>query len=802
MRGLSSDARRDLPLAAVTAATTWLTMLSWRGFSDLWGQFLGPLILVAVVVAVAGVLLRAAPIPRRLGALLHVLVVALLVWLMLGGSPIHPFSSSHDLGVRVGHAWMSAQTYQAPIPHSVPGVAPLLIPCGALALIVVDMLACWLRRVPLAGLPLLAVYCVPISVIGNGVSWVVFLLAASGFLLMMFLHESAHITRWGRPLGTTAAAADPSGFGVRTGASKSNATTVGSAAVVLAVILPVFIPTLHLDGLGLFGPGGGGDGVKVVNPVADMRRNLNRGKDVPLLTVKTDDPDPSYLRIAVLTTFNGVEWTSGNRSIVSDQTASGLLPVVEQGLAGSVPTDPHNYTVTATNDFESRWLPTMFPVSSINAVGDWHWDATTMDFIAANDSTNTAGLTWTMSSVKPQLSSYSMINSLTAPIEIETPNIALPSTLPNYVTDLAQRVTAKATSRFEQAVMLQDFLRSDGGFRYSLKRAGGDSNEALLNFLTPGKGHRVGYCEQFAAAFAVMARTLDLPARVAIGFLAPKKTGNNEYVYSAYDLHAWPEVYFRGSGWVKFEPTPVSSLPGGAGAAPKYTTEKPVKPGGGPSSGPTSAGGRLTTDPTSTGSKRSHDLNASSSTGSNGHVPWTAILVTVLLLMVIGAVALVPGAVRRRRRTRRLEGGAEEAWDELRDSALDLGVGWPSYRSPHETGYLLSAWFGPAPDGAPLVRPPRGRGMAPGAEDALGRIVFTLERVRYARSADDLPGALADDVRTCITSLEHGCTRGALRRARWFPRSLFGRGRRAAARADLEREPEAVAAGGVVDHVG
>jgi len=163
---------------------------------------------------------------------------------------------------------------------------------------------------------------------------------------------------------------------------------------------------------------------------------------------------------------------------------------------------------------------------------------------------------------------------------------------------------------------------------------------------------------------------------------------------------------------------------------------------------------------------------------------------------------LIPGAIRRRRRHRRLEGGVEASWAELRDSALDLGVAWPAYRSPHETGYLLSAWFGPEPDGPPLVRPPRGRGIAPGAEDALGRIVFAVEQVRYAQYADDVPGALAEDVRTCITSLEHGCTRGALRRARWFPRSLFGRGRRAAARADLEQRPEAVAAGGVVDHVG
>jgi hypothetical protein len=99
------------------------------------------------------------------------------------------------------------------------------------------------------------------------------------------------------------------------------------------------------------------------------------------------------------------------------------------------------------------------------------------------------------------------------------------------------------------------------------------------------------------------------------------------------------------------------------------------------------------------------------------------------------------------------------------------------------------------------VRPPRGRGLAPGAEYALDRIVLSLERVRYSRYADDEPGALAEDVHTCIEALEHGSTRGTVRRARWLPRSLFG-GRRAAARARLEREPEAVSAGGVVDHVG
>jgi hypothetical protein len=332
-----------------------------------------------------------------------------------------------------------------------------------------------------------------------------------------------------------------------------------------------------------------------------------------------------------------------------------------------------------------------------------------------------------------------------------------------------------------------------------LKTAPGDGNQALLRFLAKGPGGRVGYCEQFASAYAVMARTLGLPARVAIGFLDPSKTADGRYVYSAYDMHAWPEVYFRGSGWVTFEPTPQSNRPGGAGAVPDYTTG-PVRKPGKKNTGP-DGGGQVPTETTSGPSHRPNDVAQSSASGSESQTPWGWILGGAGALVVLAGVSLVPGAVRRARRRRRLEGGAEQAWAELRDTAVDLGIGWPAHRSPHETGYLLAAWFGPEPDGAPLVRPPRGRGLAPGAEDALDRIVLTLERVRYARYAEDTPGALAEDVHRCITSLEHGCTRATLRRARWFPRSLFGRSRRSAM-GELEREPEAVAAGGVIDHVG
>ena len=212
-------------------------------------------------------------------------------------------------------------------------------------------------------------------------------------------------------------------------------------AVVLAVILPIFIPTLHLDGLGLFGPGGDGDGVKVVNPITDMRRNLHRGKDIPLLRVKTDDPDPSYLRIAVLTTFNGVEWTSGDRAIIQGQTASGLLPYVEQGLDADRADRPAQLHGHRHHRVRLAVAADDVPGLRVNALGDWHWDGSTMDFIAANDSTNTAGLTWTMTAAKPELHQLldDQLPDRTA-VDPEQRHRAAEHAAP-YVAELAHKVT-------------------------------------------------------------------------------------------------------------------------------------------------------------------------------------------------------------------------------------------------------------------------------------------------------------------------------------------------------------------------
>src|SRR5205085_11292606 len=114
----------------------------------------------------------------------------------------------------------------------------------------------------------------------------------------------------------------------------------------------------------------------------------------------------------------------------------------------------------------------------------------------------------------------------------------LPDGLPDIVTQEALAQTADYTTKYEKAVALQNWFRDN--FDYSLQTVSGNGTDALEAFLTEGKGGRTGYCEQFASAMAVMARTLNIPARVAVGFLSPElqskdPDGRSTYVYSAWD---------------------------------------------------------------------------------------------------------------------------------------------------------------------------------------------------------------------------------------------------------------------------
>ncbi|MGN6129605.1 MAG: transglutaminaseTgpA domain-containing protein, partial [Nocardioidaceae bacterium] len=558
--------------SALAALTTWVTLLTWSGFAERSSGYLVPLLGGCLLVALAGTLLRAARVPAPLVLLGQVVVVAGWLhhrWaadLALGGW-LPTGASLERVSATLSQSVAAAGQYAAPVPKSVPAFAPIMILLGIAVALLVDFLACGLRRAPLAGLPLLAAYTAPISILDGGVSWLKFALAAVCFLALVASEEAERLARWGQQLSQQVF--DTQGTTVGRQAVWSSARKIGLTATGLAVVVPLLIPTLPsglLDGRG-DGPGGDGEAVGISNPIVDMKRDLTQGDDVELVRVRTDDPDPSYLRISVLDEFDGTSWRPSGRDIPVSQRADGLVPR-PPGLESGVPVRTDSATISTSADFRSRWLPVPYPVHSIQAPGDWRYDRSTLDFISAADGQTAAGLTYQLQSLRITPSAAELAGASSAPSSVYDPGIQLPDSLPASVGKLARSVTDGALTDYDKAVRLQRWFRVDGGFRYSLRRAPGNGVDALTHFLGTGKDSRVGYCEQFAAAMAVMARTLKIPARVAVGFLRPEPTGEPDvWVYSAHDLHAWPELYFQGVGWVRFEPTPGSRT----GGAPAWT---------------------------------------------------------------------------------------------------------------------------------------------------------------------------------------------------------------------------------------
>ena len=137
--------------------------------------------------------------------------------------------------------------------------------------------------------------------------------------------------------------------------------------------------------------------------------------------------------------------------------------------------------------------------------------------------------------------------------------LQLPVDLPNRVRDLASSITRGLDNPYEKAIAVEDYLRTN--YRYNLKITPPPFNaDGVDHFLfTLGEG----YSEYFASAMAIMLRTLDVPARLAVGYTTGDQV-EEKPIFTVRDSHshAWLEIYFPKYGWIPFEPTPGESLPG------------------------------------------------------------------------------------------------------------------------------------------------------------------------------------------------------------------------------------------------
>lgn len=750
--------------ALLAGLTTWVALLSWRDFAVVSSGYLRPLLWLAVLVAVLGTLGRW----LRLKAPI-VLLVQLVAGLggaslaIVGGLPLG--SDLTRLRTAVSVAEESAQTFASPLGRSVPPIDPLLILAGLAIIVLIDLLACGLRRAPLAGAPLLAALAVPVGILGDLVPWWVFTLVAAGYVSLLFTHERDSAGRWGHRVDDSAP-----GSGGRRAAVGSSAVLVGASATAVAVLLPLALPGIGLRGLDLgSGSGPGGSGVSVTNPMTDLQRDLRRGADVPVLRVRTDQRDPSYLRIAVLTTFNGQRWTAGDRSIPSDQRADGsAVPLT--GVSPDVPRTAYRWDVDVS-DLDSTWLPTLADTTRADARGDWRYDTDTGDFIAADDDLDTRGLSYSFDAAALDISGQDLSEAGPSTGAVPLSYTRLPDDLPPIVTQLTDQITAGRATDYAAAAALQDFFQND--FTYDLTRAPvGNGNDALAAFLDPG-GDRRGYCEQFASAMAVMAREAGIPARVAVGFLRPEQIGRGEYEYSTHDLHAWPELFFRGYGWVRFEPTPTTRTD----SVPGYSRAESADPQDGTSNAPsaqpsTAPSAQPSAAPSRDPRQATPDVGDLAAPQDDSVLPTVLTVLAVLVLLL--ALAVLPGVLRRRRRVLRLAGDVEAQWSEVRATALDLAAPWPADRSPRDTADELVAHLRRAV--SRISEEDRG---------ALTSLARAVEEHRYAP-----PGRARSDERTrvwaerVLDALQTAAPPRAARRARWLPRTLLQRGSAPATGAD------------------
>jgi transglutaminase-like putative cysteine protease len=735
-----------------------------------------------IVAAAAGTLTRVRRLP--VAAVLAAYVAALLLWLNLAFSNArslwHLLPTPASLAALfdiAGQGFNEAAKYAPPAPE-LRGM--LLLAAAGIGIIAVltDLIAVRLESAALAGLPLLLLFTEPFTLsVARGFAGtaIAFCAGVAGYLALLSSEARDRIREWEHP--NPAARDEPD-----TGALAAAGRRVGFASVVLALCLPLFIPGLHATRLfggqpGIGGSGGsgggGGGGAGVVgfpNPSAQLFQELHTAQPQNVLTYTTSAPYPGYLQVYTLdqlTDNDGWQMYSQPRDLVPVSPALPAPP----GLTVTGPTVTRQTTNIAVDRSVGSdafgALPVPYPATSVKASGTLTADRSTL--MVFDSGVSLGGLSYTVTGLD-ESPSYEQLAASPPPAgSVGAHYRSVPSSYAS-LKPLAEAKTAGATSELQQAVDLQNWL-SGGSFKYTLDAPTVLSAPALTRFL---EVTRAGYCQQFSFAMAVLARLLGIPARVAIGFTQGTQQNSGSYLVTSHDAHAWPELYFQGYGWLRFEPTPNGGTGQASASPPVYTSP----PASGAATGQTQTA--LPTGPAAAATSdalRHLQLPTQSdgrpAPGRGSISPWEiAALVAAGLIVVLTTAPWCARAVIRRRRWRRQRASvavtaradrvrardvawAHAAWAELRDDLMDYGA--PS--RPSESPRAVAARAG------------AGLRFAEQAQAALARIALAEERARYAPAPADGSGLRADSaaVRRAIAT---AVPREARWRARLFPASV------------------------------
>ncbi|WP_406189938.1 DUF3488 and transglutaminase-like domain-containing protein [Streptomyces anulatus] len=736
----------------------------------------GWLVQAAVLLGVqsgVGALARRVPLARTLTIGVQTLVTLLLLTLVfVRDHALFGLLPGPEALIRLGELLVAGGedvgTYAIPAPMT-DGIKLMVVGGVVLIGLAVDALAVTFRSAAPAGLPLLALYSVAAGLSDGGASWLWFLLAASGYLLLLLAEGRDRLSQWGRVFGGAARSSGGLADGLA-GASAGSSPVrtgrrIGVLALGIALVAPLALPTLDSGLLGGKGPGNGrgsgGGTISAVNPLVSLQNNLNQPDNREVMTYRSniENPQNLYLRILALDEFNGSEWRSSTRRLTD---VPDRLPQ-PTGLGRDVSVTEVRTNISASRSYQQTYLPLPYPASEVRVGGRWRYEPEGRTLVG-DDGQTTRGAQYEVGSLVVEPTAAQLAAAGSPPEELVREYTQVPGSLPGVVAETAEQVTEGASNAYEQAVKLQDWFASDGGFTYDTTVTSGTGSSAIARFLRD----REGFCIHFSFSMAAMARTLGIPARVAVGFTPGTMKADGAISVGLRDAHAWPELYFEGVGWTRFEPTP------SRGSTPSWTRpEVPTdsasdvaQPSAGTSAEPSAAPSAEDSCPPQLrqegGCGPSQEPGAALATDRG--TPAGTVLLVVLAAVLVLFLPLSPLLWRTRARNRRLGSGGRtpadaaartlSAWREISDDAWDHGI------APDES-------LTPRKAAARIVRLGR---LDTTAAEAAHRIAGSVEQVLYAPEPRPSAGQ-AEDALTVRAGLRASAGRGARLRATLLPRS-------------------------------
>ena len=530
-------------------------------------------------------------------------------------------------------------------------------------------------------------------------------------------------------------------------------TAILAVAGVIGIIAAPALPGTNSAGLVDLRKFGRQSERRLASPIISVQNLLTQQSNEVVFTV--DSPGRHYWRLTALEQPVGFKWSSADSNYVDIDQSEAIASPLADGVVGD-PTDARIHIASMSG----IWLPSPYAPRRIQGGDEYRFNDSSSSLILSTDGSNLLDIDYTITATAPVISDIADLEQFAGagggPESVDGRFMSIPSDTTSSLVDTARTVAGSSATSLDKAIALQTFFRD--GFIYDKSVDYSGTDDPFGAFLES----RRGFCQQFSTTFALMARVVGIPSRVAVGFTygeSDDAANPTTWTVRGRHAHAWPELFIAGVGWLPFEPTPGRGNPDApytrVGAAQDDTTG--VVPGG----GGTGAGNTTTTTTTTTTTPdqnqvvsvaptttqpRTRNTPRLSTPTETGTTLGTVGLIALSLLGGLVAIAAIAAlvrwwALRRRRRRRRAElgtgaaGAIRLAFHDVSDALGHLGLGRRPSETPLEYGHRVT-------HDSRVIGGAEGAGATPGLGADLAEPIRRLAGLETERSyAPELPDA-------------------------------------------------------------